>query len=287
MIYFCADDYGVCKKSNNRIEECIENGALNKISILPNGESDNFVERFKDSDVTLSLHINLVEGIPLSDKKDISLLTSKQGFFKHSFIGLLLLSISPFKKCFKKQVYTEIKNQLEFWRTAVGDDAKLTIDSHQHTHMIPLIFKTLLEVIKEEGLSVKNLRFPSEPLLPYLLTPSLYRLYKPSGLIKQWLLKFLGFFNRKALEESGIDTSIFMGVLFSGSMTENKVQKILPHYIKIAKKRNKDIELLFHPGYLEWDDKLAIPSKKGFYKFYFSPYRKAEFDALVNLDKYE
>ena len=73
MIYFCADDYGISKESNSRIEKCIQKGVLNKISVLTNGELEDFKERLSKYDVKLSLHINLVEGKPLSPTQDISL----------------------------------------------------------------------------------------------------------------------------------------------------------------------------------------------------------------------
>ena len=94
MIYFCADDYGISTASNSRIEKCLEFGTLNKISVLPNGDITDLKETFKEDRVKLALHINLVEGYPLSDPKDIDLLISKSGNFKYSFIGLLFLSLS-------------------------------------------------------------------------------------------------------------------------------------------------------------------------------------------------
>ena len=42
MIYFCADDYGISEGANSRIENCLENGVLNKISVLPNGKVLDF-----------------------------------------------------------------------------------------------------------------------------------------------------------------------------------------------------------------------------------------------------
>ena len=66
MIYFCADDYGISKSSNMRIEECLKNGVLNKISVLPNGDISNFNEHLLGENVKLSLHLNLIEGHPLS-----------------------------------------------------------------------------------------------------------------------------------------------------------------------------------------------------------------------------
>lgn len=284
MIYFSADDYGIGEKSNSRIEECVKSGALNKISVMPNGEIPDLISRFENYNVALELHTNLVEGVPLSNPQEVSLLINKNGCFKYSFLGLLLLSLSPKKKAFKRQIYLELQNQIRFWKKTIGDDGKFLIDSHQHTHMIPLIFETLLEVIKDEGIEVNYLRFPSEPIGLYLSTPSLYGSYSISGIIKQWILAFFGLINRKKLKESNIPSALFMGVLFSGSVTKRKVDKILPKYLKLAEKRNQNIEILFHPGYLEWGDRLSMPTQKGFYRFYYSNSRKKEFDALMELN---
>uniref|UniRef100_UPI00388F739C ChbG/HpnK family deacetylase n=1 Tax=Methanobrevibacter sp. TaxID=66852 RepID=UPI00388F739C len=136
MIYFCADDYGISIDGNRRIENCLKNGVLNKVSVLPNGEISDFKQRLSGSNTTLSLHINLVEGRPLSGPNDIDLLISDNGCFKYSFIGLLFLSISNKRKEFEKQVYTEIQSQIKFWKKAMGETISVSIDSHQHTHMI-------------------------------------------------------------------------------------------------------------------------------------------------------
>ena len=103
----------------------------------------------------------------------------------------------------------------------------LWIDSHQHTHMIPLVFKTLMKVIKDENIEVENIRIPSEPISPYILTPSLYTLYSPSGIIKQWVLKIFGVVNSRKFKRSNIPTSEFLGVMFSGRVTEEIIDKLL------------------------------------------------------------
>ena len=155
MVYFCADDYGISEDTNGRIENCLKNGVLNKISVLPNGEISDFKQRFSGKDMMISLHINLVEGRPLSNLNDVDLLVSESGYFKYSFIGLLALSLSPERKKFEKQIYKEIQSQVQFWKKAMGATQSVSIDSHQHTHMIPLIFKTLMRVIEDEGLNVE------------------------------------------------------------------------------------------------------------------------------------
>lgn len=282
MIYFCADDYGIAENSNRRIVQCLDNGALNKISVLPNGEIADFQNRLKGKDLKISLHINLVEGRPLAEPKDVPLLVTKQGYFRHAFVGLLLCSLFGKRKELEKQLYKEIQSQITFWKQQMGDQP-VYIDSHQHTHMIPLIFKTLLRVIRDEKLSVERIRIPDEPLLPYLLTPSLYTSYSLSGLAKQWLIKFFALVNRKELKKSRLEYPYFMGLLFSGHLTEEKIRKVLPHYIKIAEKHGKNIEIGFHPGYVAEDEPLMDGYRTSFGKFYFSPWRKKEHNTLMQM----
>ncbi len=282
MIYFCADDYGISTYSNKRIENCLENGVLNKVSVLPNGEIADFKQCLSANNNTLSLHLNLVEGRPLSSPNDIDLLISDNGYFKYSFIGLIFLSLSTKSKKLEKQVYTEIQSQIKFWKKAVGENISVAIDSHQHTHMIPLIFKTLLRVIKDEGLSVEYLRIPAEPISPYVFTPSLYLQYNLIGFIKQWLLKTLALVNRKELKKSKIQSAYFMGIMFSGKLSEARIRKLLPHYLKLSKKHNKNIEIGFHPGYIKDGEKLLDGIRQDFRKFYFSPWRNTEYETLIN-----
>ena len=281
MIYFCADDYGISKISNTRIEECLTNGVLNKISVLPNNDALDFKRRLLGENVKLSLHLNLIEGYPLSKKEDVSLLISDKGIFKYSFIGLFFLSIFGNRSLLEKQLYNEIKMQIDFWKKEMGEETPILVDSHQHTHMIPLVFKTLMRVIKEENVEVEYIRIPAEPILPYIKSPSLYFKFRPIGLIKQWLLKFLKFVNRKELKKANIKSALFMGIMFSGQLSEDKINKLLPYY----KKQNENIEIAFHPGYLESGESLIDGFRQNFKKFYYSKWRRIEYDTLLKFMK--
>ena len=281
MIYFCADDYGISDKCNKRIEECIAHGVLNKVSVLPNGDLGDFKQRLLYYGAKLSLHLNLVEGYPLSDPKEISLLVSKNGTFRYSFVGLFFLSFSSKRKQLQKQLYKELQKQVAFWREIMGEAVPISIDSHQHTHMIPLVFQTLMQVLWDNGVTVECVRIPAEPFVPYLLSPSLYTSYTLSGAVKQWLLKILAWINRGELKKSNLDFTYFMGVMFSGRVTEEKIKKVLPRYMKLAEKHNKNIEIGLHPGYLERDEELMAGCRPGFKAFYASQWRKREYNALM------
>lgn len=284
MVYFCADDYGISAESNRRIENCIKNGILNKVSVLPNGEIVDFKERLSGLSAELSLHMNLVEGYPLSNPEDVGLLISKDGRFKYSFAGLFFLAFSGRRKEAEKQIYKEIQSQIKFWKESVGENNVVSIDSHQHTHMIPLVFKTLMRVIKDEGLNVKCVRVPAEPILPYILTPSLYSSYTLTGAVKQWVLKTLAFINRRELKISKIESAYFMGAMFSGKLNEKRLKKLLPKYLKHAEKNGKDIEIGFHPGYLKTGENTLGGSRESFGKFYYSHWREIEYNTLMNFE---
>ncbi|MBR2365868.1 MAG: ChbG/HpnK family deacetylase [Oscillospiraceae bacterium] len=283
MLYFCADDYGISEGANSRIENCMEYGVLNQISVLPNGTFRELKERFSEKNVRLSLHLNLVEGRPLSDPKEIGLLVSEDGEFRDSFVGLFFRALLPGRRALEKQIYRELQSQLRFWKQMMGANTPLLVDSHQHTHMIPLVFRTLLRVIEDEQMNVQTIRIPAEPLSPYLLTPSLYLEYSPVGLVKQWLLKACAAINRKELKKTKIRPAYFMGVLFSGNVNEKRIRKLLPKYLRLAEKHNKDVEIGLHPGYMEDGEEMIEGCRAGFKKFYFSPGRKIEYDALMHL----
>ena len=122
MIYFCADDYGLSEQSKVRIEKCLKSGVLNQIGILPNGEIDDFKARLIDKNVRLSLHLNLVEGRPLSKSGDIPLLVSL--FLRTSSGNRSLSAYSSTwklplrsKKALKERFYLCFIIFREYWRT--------------------------------------------------------------------------------------------------------------------------------------------------------------------------
>ena len=72
-----------------------------------------------------------------------------------------------------------------------------------------------------------------------------------------------------------------MGILFSGKMDEKRVSKILPKYVKMAEKDGKDIEVLFHPGFIE--EKELDKKEIAFEKFYLSEIRKTVYDSVIKI----
>jgi predicted glycoside hydrolase/deacetylase ChbG (UPF0249 family) len=220
----------------------------------------------------------------MADAGEIDLLADKNGNLKHTFGGVFMLNLFHPKKL-QTQLYKEIKAQIVLWKNILPEDVPFCIDSHQHTHMIPSVFKALLKVLSDEKINVEYMRIPAEPILPYIKTPSLYFTYSAVNIIKQWLLKFLWLINKKRAKEYKIPSSYFFGILFSGKMDEKRVNKILPKYIKMAEKDGKDIEVLFHPGYLTKNEVDCKNKNIVFEEFYLSENRKTEFDSLMKISE--
>ncbi len=286
MIYFCADDYGLCDISSMHIQQCIDEGALNKVSIFPNLDLFDLDEIARGKDIRVSLHLNLVEGRCMADADGLDLITYENGNFKHTFIGLLMLNLFRRKKL-EAQIYKEIKAQVLFWKSILPPNLPFCIDSHQHTHMIPTVFKALVRVLSEEKIDLEYMRIPIEPTLPYIKTPSLYFTYSLVNIIKQWLIKFLWLFNKRRAKKHSIPTSHFFGILFSGKMDEERVNKILPKYIKMAEKDGRDIEVLFHPGYIDRQGFDLNEKNIIFDGFYYSEDRRTEFDSVMKITRKE
>ena len=284
MIYIGADDYGLCWDTSEHIQNCIEKGALSQVSAFANFESIDFGRLMNHNNIRVALHLNLVEGKCLSDADKLNLIADKNGNFKHTFGGLFRLSLFRAKEL-EEQLYREIRAQVVFWNNILPEDAPFLIDAHQHTHMIPAVFRALIRVLDDEKITVQYMRIPAEPILPYLSTPSLYLTYSSVNLIKQWLLRFLWFVNKRYTKTLKIPTALFMGILFSGKMDEKRVRKILPKYQKLAKKDGKDIEILFHPGYTDLKESGLQDKNIVFRDFYLSSDRKTEFDSVLKISE--
>lgn len=283
-IIFHSDDYGISVDSAKYILSCCDEGVLSSVAIMPNSPAFSICCQMlkpyvRQGRLNISVHLNLVEGKALSSPDELPLLTNREGYFRHSFEMLFLLTLSPKRRRLKEEIRMELTRQIRKIQDEFPD-ISLALDSHQHFHMIPLVFDTVLEIIQELSLPVRYVRMSSEPLLPFLQTPSLYRQIRPINIVKNVLLNVFSWWDAPRLKKQGIPTNLFWGLMFSGNMNLSVVQKLLPRFQAIASRRGLPLEILSHPCPVADIADCLDREKKGFVSFYFS---KGRYDEAIML----
>lgn len=292
-IWFHADDYGVTVEQSSRILECFQEGALNSISVLPNSEMLNECRKLLDETDTSYkirrvLHINLVEGKTVADKDKVSLLVDEEGMLCRSFVKIWLWNYLLFgkkRKELKRQLKCEIAAQLD----AVTSQCNYhitAIDSHQHYHMIPIVFDAMLEVIEESGVAIQEIRIPVDPLIPLFDNKNCLFSAKMINWVKWLILKTSEKRNRRRLQRKAIIAPTFLGIFYTCDMQYDIVEALLPAYLQYACKKNTDLELMFHPGGLINRNELLDYRRDELAEFYMSDKRAIEAECLKKL-RYE
>ena len=162
-----ADDYALTLHTSQDMLECMKAGKLDSISIVPNMTC--FQECMEllthNSGITyMSVHMDFVKENVAGAGEVPLLAKAGSDYIGLSWGGLFKLSYLPWKRATAKaQLKKEIKAQI----TAVQKEVDycielarknnipcaqkgLRIDSHQHAHMIPVVWEAMTEVIEEE-----------------------------------------------------------------------------------------------------------------------------------------
>ena len=171
-----ADDFGITPVQAKEIlslsSSCNGIGALNSVSIFANSpafdEAVSLAQPYANRGVLrVCLHLNLVEGPSLSNPERIPLLVNENGMFKNNFVGLLKLGIVNKHDVFD-QLVIECRSQIQRYLSAFpNQQLSFQLDSHQHVHAIPVVYKALAQALIEENCQVMRLREPIDPLSVY------------------------------------------------------------------------------------------------------------------------
>ncbi len=287
-----ADDYGLFPNQTERILACIREGAVNGVSIMPNSPYLPELMEKLPKDVRVTVHLNLVEGAPLSPKEEVPLLVNEKGFFDISFGKLLLVSYLPKRSSsyreMKKQVRTELSAQIQRCRECCrqsGHGEELNLDGHVHYHMLPIVFDAMADIIKEEGLSVRRIRVPFEDTSLYRTGGAAVQIPFVNR-IKVLILNYLAGRNiRKYPALAGaLQHQYFMGVMLSGHMFYEPVSALFPEAVRRAEEKKCDLEILFHPGGVSEEEAPYISAGND-RVFFESPARDREAQAAIRLSK--
>jgi predicted glycoside hydrolase/deacetylase ChbG (UPF0249 family) len=237
------DDAGICSNSNSVILELIATQKVDAVSVCVNtaGFEDFSIglQRLFKSNLNLPevwLHSNLIEGSFTAKKKGENVCAKT--IFPTSFAKLLAQYVFLKKSARQRiteSIYLEIKSQLMTLKSQVPYLVVRGLDSHMHTHTIPIVYQALVKIAEEENLRI---RLPIEPL--YLSSYSdLFKFEYYSGVVKNIIIKIL-------LRQSGVRKTQenFIGVIYSGKMSVSRAIK----GIERGCRTNSVTRVLFHPG---------------------------------------
>lgn len=265
-----ADDYALTLNTSKDMLECMRAGRLDSISIVPNMSCfEACMELFYEEIPKLpflplmSVHLDFVEGRSLAGREAVpDLLKPGSDLMGLGWGGLFSASYLPGKrKKIKTQLKREIKAQLARVQKAIEKcmaiakeagvscgQRGLRIDSHQHAHMIPVVWEAVSEVISEEGYETEYIRNSKEVLGVFLTEVSLYKTYRPINFVKNRLLALYSHRADRYCKAHGMERMYLWGLVMSGRMDKGRIQKLYGKMKEKAEKDGRTLEILFHPG---------------------------------------
>lgn len=297
-----ADDYALTVNTSKDMLSCMKKGQLDSISIVPNMSCfDECMELLYASIPSLpflpkmSVHLDFVEGRSLAGAEQTPLLTEgENGLMGLSWGGVFLLSYLPWKRrVAKEQLKREIRAQIETVQKAVKHAVELAkehgiacaqrgvrVDSHQHAHMIPVVWEALTEVIAEEHYEVEYIRNSKEMMAAFLQEVSLWKTYRPINFVKNRLLSVYSYRADRYAKTHQMEQMYLWGLIMSGRMDYDRVVRLYPRIAKKAEQDGRTLEILFHPGLTLSEEVSEEIGEEAAADFYLRDDRHVEMEAV-------
>ena len=146
------------------------------------------------------------------------------------------------------------------------------IDSHQHVHMRPALYRIFEEEARRFG--IERIRFCREPFPRFGLRLGVGQVIRRNNYTKWALIRRFAGTSRPTMTT----TDQFFGVLYSGIISRD-----LFHALINAGDPHTSLEIGIHPGFPCTPQELSS-AEAGFEEFISSPMRQVEHDLLTDPD---
>lgn len=246
------DDFGRSPEISKKILKCVQYGYVNSVSVIVGKIKKKLHISLKKSSIKTRLHLNLTENI------------IKPNIKKYTFFKLLFLN-----KLEQEKIKKEINNQVDEYIKIYGKK-NFRIDGHEHVHVIPWIYKYLINLKK---IKIKEIRVPNEEIKFFdywcFLKLKFYR-----NLIALIVLKLLIFTSN--IKKNKL---IFFGLLYSGLYNKKILLNNL-EYISNNYKKKYDYEILIYGGHTNAKEKKEFEEQ--YYRVYSSVENKDQYKLAFN-----
>jgi hopanoid biosynthesis associated protein HpnK len=224
-----ADDFGLTEGINRGIIEACSKGIVTRASILANGDAfDHAVSLAKQNEsMKVGVHLTLIEEIPINPPHKIKSLVASNGKLLKNYKAFFLRYI--LRRININEAYCEFEAQVQ---KILNSGITINhIDSHQHLHMLPGVFKITLKLA--EKYKIKKIRiFQGNST--------------GARCFKELLLTTFTKVNSATILHSGVVCpDNFYGLKQSGRMKENDILML------INKLQLGTTEIMCHPGYID------------------------------------
>lgn len=229
-----ADDFGLHENINLGIIEGHSSGCITSTSIMSGAPAFEQAASLAvdHPQLGVGIHLTLVGGRPVTKPESIKSLVDSEGMLCDSYPLFLK------KVCLGDIRLDDVQRELaaQVKKTLAAGIRITHLDSHQHMHVVPGIFKVVLNIAKE--FKIRAMRIPAEPLL--------FRGGCKAGagrMIGRSGLSILASLARvKARSHGLVVPEHFYGMLAGGSMDERLLLKI------IGSLPDGITEVMIHPG---------------------------------------
>lgn len=279
-----ADDIGASAGINRNIIAAWEQGAIDGVSVLANGdalqEAARQINNRPDAPLRIVAHLNLSEGNPTAPPSEVPLLVNEEGKLFRGFLGLWLLwlrSNAAGKAALQRQAETEWRAQIDVIQRVLAPRRVQAVDGHIHVHMLPFLFEIAARLARESGIG--EIRISKE--IRHFSFADTWRFGCAANLIKHQLLRVLSRPAERIASRYDLSSpSAVAGLLYSGRMSRTAIEAAAA----AARRSGIDwLEVICHPGRASAEEESRWAGRPDLAGFYRSANRDLEYGAMLEI----
>lgn len=242
-----ADDLGFSREINDAVADCLFRKRVTSVSLMAVGpvftEASKLLHDLNRTDTGVHLCLTS-ELIPChQNRKEIRSILDAKGRFHAGYTGLLPGYFTG--KFDMRHVYIEFKAQINKVKTK---DLNIThLDSHEHVHMLPGIFKVVMDLAEE--FNIPYVRYTSEDPIVMLKRSS------PRNVARYIALK-LASMGVAPANKKVMTNDRFFGHFHSGNIDDDVFCFLLDHM------KDGVNEIAFHPAAATYSFTRLFPEYK-------------------------
>jgi hopanoid biosynthesis associated protein HpnK len=234
LLIINADDFGLSPGINRGVIEAYRHGMVTSVSLMATGDAfdDAVALSLAHPELSIGVHLTLVEGAPVRPPGDIPSLVQRDGRFPGSLGAFVKRWLSG--RIRPEDMARELDAQVE--KVLDRGIAVDKLDSHMHLHMLPGVLPSVLATARRHG--IKAIRRPVEQLR--------YRHERPGvlTLARRAALSAITAAQGRGIAASGLYApDHFSGLGESGALTARGLERFLRGLAPGV------TEIMTHPGY--------------------------------------